>query len=181
MKNHKITVFSKRYKVVLAVTGFLTVAVCLIMNIFIIPMIESTTQGIRCFDMMSFGYSYETAEKFLCLISDASLKTYLTVQLPLDFVYMAVYSVFFIMLIKLLKKRNTFLFLFPVLLVAADIAEDIAVTVMLKCDTLSQTVVSVASTATVVKSFVMYFCFILIAVLLIKSIIANRKNIRKGE
>ncbi|MGN0443889.1 MAG: hypothetical protein ACI4F5_04650, partial [Acutalibacteraceae bacterium] len=100
-------------KTALIVSGALTVIICCVMNFCLIPIIESPTEGIRMFDMNSFGYSYETAKKFVSLLSAEGLDTYLHKQLPLDFIYPAVYSVFFSLAIIKLKGKK-FLTAFPV-------------------------------------------------------------------
>ena len=55
MKNRKAVTAA------LVVSGVLTVVICAVMNFYLIPQIEASTQGIRCFDMSAFGYTFEQA------------------------------------------------------------------------------------------------------------------------
>ena len=165
---------NKMLTVMLIVSGVLTVGICGVMNCFLIPAIESSTQGIRCFDM-NFGYSYETASRFLSLLTQEGRKIYLTRQLPLDFLYPIAYGVFFALLIYRFSGKKAAVVL-PALLAAFDYCENVCVCRILTVDNLPQTLVSVASVATIAKTVMMYLCILLILVLLIKRVVAKRKN-----
>lgn len=165
----------KKRTAVLIVSGILTVVICAVMNLIFIPQIESTTQGVRCFDM-NFGYTYETAQKFISLLSEEGKNVYLTRQLPLDFFYPLAYGTFFSLLIVTLTKKKSRLIILPVFLMAADYCENVCVILMLKSEALTKAVVGAASTATIVKTILMYLCFILIIVLLIRRIVHNKKH-----
>ena len=164
----------KKRTVALIVTGALTAVICGVMNLVFIPQIESTTEGVRCFDM-NFGYSFETAQRFLSLLSEEGRSVYLTRQLPLDFFYPLAYGAFFILLICTLTRKKSKLALLPVFLMLADYCENICVILMLKSDGLSKTLVGVASIATSVKTVLMYLCFVMIVVLIVLAV-RNRKK-----
>ena len=86
----------KNQKTLLWISGGLTAAICLVMNLALIPMIEKNTAGLRCFDMNSFGYTFEQAKQFLTLLDDHARSIYLHVQLPLDFFYPVAYTAFWL-------------------------------------------------------------------------------------
>ena len=167
----------KPYLPVLIVSGALTVIICGVMNLSFIPAIESATQGIRCFDM-NFGYSYETATRFLSLLSEEGRSIYLTKQLPLDFFYPVAYGVFFsLLLVKLSGKKAAIVL--PALLAACDYCENICVYKMLAAAPPQRTLVSIASVATSAKTVLMYLCFLLIIALLVKRIVTKRKSAKE--
>ena len=170
---------NKSFKIPLIISGAVTAVICGVMNFYLIPAIESTTEGIRCFDM-NFGYSYDDAVKFLSLISETGRNTYLRIQLPLDFVYPVAYCVFFSLLIVTLMKKKSALILLPAVLAVTDYCENICTVIMLKSSAPSRQLVSFASTVTQVKTVLMYVCFILIAILIIYGIINKIKNKKNG-
>ena len=66
MERIKNAVLSRRGTVAVILSGALTALISLVMNLVLIPKIEESTNGIRCFDM-NFAYSFETAKEFLAL------------------------------------------------------------------------------------------------------------------
>ncbi len=164
----------KKGTVLTAASGALTVIICAVMNLITIPHIESVTQGIRCFDMNP-GYTYEAAEKFISLLGDMR-DYYLHVQLPLDFVYPVVYTVFFILLLVMLTGRFMPLCLLPLALAAFDFTENILTIVMLKSAVLSRGVVAFASAVTSIKTILMYSVFAIIIVCISFRIVKRRKG-----
>ena len=159
----------------LVISGVLTLGICAVMNLYFIPNIESTTQGVRCFDM-AFGYSYESAVRFLSLLSDEGRSTYLTRQLPLDFFYPVAYGLFFSLLLFLLAKKPVKLLVCPFLLVLSDYGENICIVRMLRAQALTDSLVTVASCFTVMKTVMMYVTILLILGLLTRMIIKKRKQ-----
>ena len=165
---------NKAQKILLYVSGALTGIICVVMNAVLIPKIESSTEGIRCFDM-NFAYSYETAQKFLSLLSEEGKRIYLTVQLPLDFIYPIAYCIFFVLLIIALQKKKTALIALPLVLTFCDYCENICTILMLKADTLSPSLVTAASIFTSAKTVLMYLVFLVIIVLIVIRV-KNRKK-----
>ena len=164
----------KNKKAPLIISGGLTAVICLVMNLILIPRIESSTEGIKCFDM-NFGYSADTARRFLELLSDESRSVYLNIQLPLDFIYPLAYCTFFIlMLLKFAEKRKALVAL-PVLLAVSDYTENICSIIMLKSAEFSAPLASFASAVTCVKTVLMYITIIIILV----SIVIHIKNKKK--
>ena len=165
-KNHGL-------KITLWISGVLTALICLIMNLFLIPSIEQAAGGLKCFDMR-FGYSYNEALTFINDLTDGGKSIYLTRQLPLDFVYPIAYGVFFIGMIVFLLRKKSALCIVPALLMSADYTENISVILMLKALTPTTGLVTVASTATICKTILMYSCFLILAVLIIRLIIEKK-------
>lgn len=163
----------KLIKPILIISGALTLIICGVMNFYLIPLIESATQGIRMFDMQSFGYSFETAKSFVSLLSSKGLDTYLHKQLPLDFFYPVVYTVFFsLSLIKLKAKKP--LIVLPLFLMVCDYCENIFSEIMLRTD-FTRTVAGVASAFTVIKSLLMYAVIIIVLIYFVRWIISRKK------
>ena len=164
---------SKAVKTALIISGALTVIICGVMNFYLIPLIESTTQGIRMFDMNSFGYTYETAKSFVSLLSENGLRTYLNVQLPLDFIYPLAYTVFFsLALLKLTDKKA--LLAFPLVLMVCDYTENIFSEIMLRKD-FSAVTAHIASAFTVCKSVFMYITMALVLIFFVRWLIKRKK------
>lgn len=159
-------VLSKKGTVLTVVFGAVTAVISLIMNVVLIPKIEASTNGVRCFDM-NFGYSYETARQFLASVGETGKELYLTVQLPLDFIYPVAYTLFFVFLIiKLTKRLNAILFV-PLLLAVFDYAENICTIIILKSAELSETLASLGSAFTSVKTILMYSVFLIIIICIV--------------
>ena len=60
-------------KFMLWFSGIAITVVTGIMDFVFFPRIERDTEGIKAFDMNSFGYKYEQAQKFLDLIDDVQI------------------------------------------------------------------------------------------------------------
>lgn len=165
-------------KYALIVSGALTLVICTVMNFYLLPLIESTTEGIKAFDMNSFGYSFEQAKRFVSLLDERGLSFYLHVQLPLDFVYPIAYTTFFSLALLKLTKNKKYLLAFPLLLMASDYTENVFSIIMLKTDFVSS-VARTASTVTVIKTALMYITIILVLVFFVQWIInQTQKRIR---
>ena len=175
MKNLKEFKPNKMTKALIIISGALTAVICLVMNLILIPQIESTTEGFRCFDMNSFGYTYEQAQQFLALLSEQGRNTYLHIQLPLDFVYPIAYCIFFSLAILYLSKRKTLLIAAPILLAAFDYTENICSIIMLKSTELSKSLASFASFVTVFKSVLMYISIGIILVYIVIRLVKRKK------
>ena len=163
---------NKALKICAIVAGAVTAVISGLMNFYYIPIIEKGPVT-RCFDM-NFGYNFWEAQYFLDCLTPLGKEVYLHYQLPLDFVYPAVYCVFFILLFRLLLKKHTPLILLPVLLAIADYCENVCILLMLRSETLSPALVGVSSVATIVKTVLMWLCFA--AVILIAAILIHKKN-----
>lgn len=162
--------------IILSVSGIITVIITSVMNLWLLPAIEFGTVGMRFFDMNPLGYSYDVCQSFIASLSTEEINLALHVQLPLDFVYPVVYSVFFILAFNLLTGKRSVSVILPVLLFVSDYTENICSIIMLKTDTLSKNLVCFASTVTIIKNILMYLIFILLAVLFIRFLYIRLKR-----
>lgn len=159
---------------ILIISGVLTLTICMVMNFIFISEIESGTGGLRAFDM-TFGYTYQQAKQFVSLLSPQGLDVYLHKQLPLDFLYPIVYSVFFISVFKKLKVKNKALFVLPALLFVSDYCENIFSVIMLT-RSFSQAVSTFACAVTILKTLAMYLIFVVIIILIILRLVKKKQS-----
>ena len=83
-----------------------SVAVYLLMLFHTIPAVESYATEMKIFDLSPGGYSYDYAVKLLSALGNDGRKEYLSRQIPLDFIYPALFSISsFLMLAWLFLKR----------------------------------------------------------------------------
>lgn len=165
----------KKSTLLLIVSGVLTAGICLVMNLWLMPAIERTTEGMRCFDMNSFGYTFEQAQRFLMLLDERGRDLYLHAQLPLDFVYPVAYTAFFVTAVCRLSGRATPLIAVPAALAVFDYAENVCSVIMLRSMQPTQKLAAFASAVTVTKSALMTVTFVMLAVMLIKRLVEKRK------
>lgn len=170
----------KTFRLLFYISCALTVAICGVMNLWLIPAIESSTQGIRCFDM-NFFYSPQTARQFLALLTEEGRTVYLTRQLPLDFFYPVAYTTFFALIIRFSMRRSTKLAYLPVLLAILDYGENICILRMLKATEISDALAVTGSVFTTAKNVVMFVCLVLILILLVRYVILRKKEKQKQQ
>lgn len=166
----------KTKNVLLAVSAALTLIICGVMNLYLIPLIERTTNGIRMFDMQSFGYTYDTAKEFVRLLSAEGLDTFLHRQLPLDFFYPVAYGAFFMLALNKLTPDKKGLLILPAALMLCDYAENVCSIVMLTTD-FSAAAAHAGCAFTVAKTLLMYAVIILPVILVIHKIRKGRKTV----
>lgn len=174
----KILTDTKKIRALLWISGAATLIICAVMNLWLIPAIESGTEGIRCFDMQSLGYSADTANRFLSLLGEKGRNIYLHAQLPLDFFYPIAYGTFFSLLMRVLKKNKPFLVAFPALLMLFDYAENVCSIIMLREMSASKVLAGFAAAMTVVKSLLLslvaIICIVLVGLYLMERIRGRR-------
>ncbi|MBR1811666.1 MAG: hypothetical protein IJ766_08500 [Clostridia bacterium] len=175
MKKIDNLLLRRNNRVILWGSGVVTAAICGVMNLVLIPMIEKNTGGIRCFDMQSFGYSYETALQFLAALGESGRKIYLHMQLPLDFIYPVAYTVFFVFLFAALRKRVSKVLLLPLFMAVFDYAENICSICMLRSMAPSKNLAAFASCMTVAKSACLALTAIFSVIYLARLLISRRK------
>ncbi|MBQ6268329.1 MAG: hypothetical protein IJK64_11235 [Clostridia bacterium] len=166
---------SPRGHALFGVSAVLTAGICLVMNLWLLPSIEATTDGIRCFDM-NFGYDYATAQRFLSLLSPEGKALYLHAQLPLDFVYPLAYGCCFCCLFFYLTGRFSALQLLPLLLMAFDYAENICTILMLRAASLSPALAATASALTVIKTLLLYVNAALLLICAVRYFLKKRRT-----
>ena len=165
---------NKKTKTILIASGVLTAVICLLMNVFLMPHIETNAQGLKCFDM-TFGYNVTTATQFLKNIGREGREFYLHYQLALDFFYPLAYCTFFATLMTVLQKKKTFLLVLPVILAVLDYCENICIFNMLKTVTPAAELVNAASVFTMGKTILMYITILVEIILIIKRIIDKKR------
>ena len=157
------------------ISGVVTAVICAVMNFVLLPKIEATTEGIRCFDM-NFGYTVDTARKFLSLLSEEGKALYLNVQLPLDFIYPIAYCIFFSLLLISLSRGKKALASVPVVLAVFDYTENICSIITLKSGAPADSLIRFASAVTSVKTVLMYCAFLMIIICIIYYFKNKKKN-----
>ena len=170
----------KVFRILLVLSAAATIAICAVMNLWLIPAIEHSTEGIRCFDM-NFAYTPETARQFLSLLSNEGREMYLTRQLPLDFFYPVAYALCFSLIFRAAARKKTKLIILPVVLALLDYGENGCVLRMLTSPAFDDGLAVTASVFTSLKTVVMYVCFLLIVVMLIRYCLHRRKEKRNAS
>ena len=166
---------TKTRKLALILSGVGTACILAAMHVFFLPKIQAAAGGIACFDMQSFGYSHETAIAFLTGITDAGRALYLHGQIPLDFVFLVVYTLFFALALRALFQTHRFLWM-PLALAAADIAENVLSCVMLTRAEVSEALTAAASKVTLCKTILMYITIVMMLVGLINYLVKVRRQ-----
>jgi len=130
-----------------------------------------------------FGFTYEKALAMLGALGADGRSFYLTKIIPLDFLfplsYMLCYSSLIALLLKYtsLRKPGIYLLMFPVLGMLCDWTENIGIIVMLNSyPNLHEWVVSLTSTAGIIKAVLSVGNLLIIAMLLL---LALRKRLLK--
>ena len=160
----------------LIVSGALTAVILAVMDIILIPAIQKAAGGLVCFDLQTFGYDYDTARAFMQALSEEGRQLYLYAQLPLDTVFLVVYTVFFILALRRLFASKAAVVL-PVLLAAADFAENTCTFLMLRDPgVLTARTAPIFGTITLCKTLLMYAVFAVLLVGLILRFVRAKKQ-----
>lgn len=136
---------------------FLYAAILCVMSLLFIPAIRANTGEMNIFDLQAKGYSLEYAKDFIAAMGENGKSVYLKAQLPLDFIYPAVYTLLYFGLAqKIFKKQHILVFGVTAMLCVSDYMENSLSVVMLISNELTQAVVSTASFFTVLKTALLY-------------------------
>ncbi|MHA2940486.1 hypothetical protein ACXJY6_19600 [Vibrio sp. RC27] len=165
----------------------LTMIVYLTMLSYSIPAVSTFAPELPIFDLSPFGYSFAYADNLLNTLGIEGRATYLSTQLPFDFIYPGLFSITYsLMLVWLFGKtssRNSKIYYFalvPFLAGMFDYVENIFIIKMINSfPELQVTTVKIASTLTILKSsFTMLFFVLLIVgfVLLFKQKVLSNRN-----
>ena len=173
MKNKR----SKLWLSALILSAVLTLVICAVMNLWLIPAIEKNAGGLRVLDMR-FYYSEADLSAFLSGLNSAGRDIYLHRQLPLDFFYPVAYAVFFSLALTGLSgglmKRPKALIALPAALALFDYAENLCTLRFLTAGAAAPWA-AVAPVCTLVKTVLMYACFLLLAVLAVWRLTRSKK------
>ena len=161
----------------LIVSAVLTLGICAVMNLKLIPAIEADAAGLRVPDMR-FGYSKDALAAFFAALGETGRDVYLHRQLPLDFFYPVAYAAFFATAFltlggEALRKKWPFVAV-PVLLAVFDYGENLCTLRFLKAGVTE--LASFASLCTQSKTLLMYVCFILLIVLFVLFLLRRKKR-----
>ena len=148
------------------ITFILTMAVYLLMLFYSIPRVESFAPGIALFDLSPTGYSHQHAILLLETLGETGRNVYLYQQLPIDFIYPGLFAISYSLLLVWLFSKSIpagskifFLAWVPVFAGIFDYLENISIISMIRSfPALSQELVGIASTFSILKSlFTMAF------------------------
>ena len=147
-----------------------SLAVYLVMLFYTIPAVQSHAPELKVFDLLPAGYSYDYAMKLLSSLGDKGRDEYLYTQLPVDFIYPALFSISSCLLLAwLFLKRNSegskvnYLCSVPIFAGLFDYLENIIVVIMIfSYPDISQNLVMLSSAATIVKSGLTTIFFLLL-------------------
>lgn len=151
-----------------------------------IPLVLSFAPESVLFDMSPAGYSYAEAIELLKTLGLEGRRAYLTVQLPIDLVYPLMFAISYSLLITwvlkqfLPKQSRWFLVAFiPVLAGMFDYLENAVVASMLHVfPDVSETLVAIASSFTIVKSgLTTLFFVVLLAALVYLAVWSLKKRL----
>jgi hypothetical protein len=155
----------------------ITNVVYISMLFYSLPKVSSYAPELVLFDMSPTGYNYATAMSLLKELGSKGRDVYLSLQLPLDFIYPTLFSLTYSFLIIWLVKRFKLLWsmcywiaFLPIAVGLFDYAENFGIILMLMhFPEVSEVLVQVSSFFTVLKSMLttLYFVALLVMVLFI--------------
>ncbi|MCG9751888.1 hypothetical protein L1D54_15480 [Vibrio brasiliensis] len=139
-----------------------------------IPLVLSFSSESVLFDMSPTGYSYAEATELLQSLGLEGRNSYLTVQLPIDLVYPLMFAVSYALMITWILKqflpkqsRLFFVAFIPVLAGVFDYLENASIALMLnRFPSVSETLVTSASSFTIAKSVLTTLFFVVLAIAL---------------
>lgn len=148
----------------------ITMSVYLLMLLYSIPLVESFAPDTALFDLSPSGYSYQHALSLLEELGNEGRQHYLSLQLPLDFIYPGLFAVSYTLLLIWLFSKSVkdtskafYLAFIPVLGGLFDYLENIYIIRMINSfPDLSAGLVQVASTFTLLKSIFTTIFFLLL-------------------
>ena len=150
-----------------------TLAVYAAILLYTIPSVLERASDMKLFDMSPGGYSLEYARSLLEAIGESGRQTYLTLQLPVDFVYPGLFGVTYTLLLAWLFNKG-FSRQSPVFYLALvpafaglffDYLENIGIIMMLTSfPNISAATVAFASMCSVIKSVLTIGFYVLLLV-----------------
>ena len=188
--NKSITYFQKIASGRVVLFSFiLTMAVYLLMLLYTIPKVESFAPGIALFDLSPAGYSYQHATSLFEALGETGRSVYLYQQLPADFIYPGLFAISYsLLLIWLFAKsfkpdsKIFYLAIVPALGGLFDYLENVCIVLMIKSfPDLSQELVTVASSFSVLKSIFTTGFFLLLLIGFVAYIVLLIKRNPKVE
>ena len=166
----------------------ITMVVYLTILFYSMPKVVMSAPKMKLFDVSPSGYTAEHAISLLNAIGPEGRDLYLSLQLPLDFIYPGLFILSYSLLFAWLLKKNYSLeskayyaLYLPILAGLFDYTENVLIIIMLKAyPDLSSGLVTAASLATIIKSVLSSIFFILLILSIIqvvwKSIFKKQKT-----
>jgi hypothetical protein len=168
----KIVVFLQDHSSGKLVLSFfvLTMVVYMAMLLYTIPIVNSFAAEMKLFDLSPMGYSTSYAISLLETLGVNGRSKYLIVQLPIDFVYPALFAITYSLLLtwsfnKYLNKNSKLYYLvtIPIFVGFFDYLENVLIISMLKSyPNVSQVVVELSSLSTILKSISTSIFFVIL-------------------
>ena len=161
-----------------------SLAVYLLMLLHTIPGVESYAPEMKIFDLSPSGYSYDYAINLLSTLGNDGREEYLNTQLPLDFIYPALFSISsFLLLAWLFSKRNDkgsriFYFCFvPIIAGIFDYLENIQIVLMiLNYPDITRAQVILSSAFTIAKSGLTSLFFLILFFAIIRLWVGSKST-----
>ncbi len=156
----------------------ITMVVYLTILFYSIPKVVASAPEMKLFDVSPSGYTTEYAASLLNSIGPQGRRAYLSLQLPLDFVYPGLFIISYSLLFAWLLKKNHgvesklyYALYIPILAGLFDYAENVLIILMLKAyPDLGSGLVAAANMATITKSILSSIFFTLLSLILIQVI-----------
>ena len=153
----------------------LTNVVYLFMLFVTIPKTMGFSNGMKLLDMLPTGYNRDYVNELFRTLGENGREIYLTNQLPVDMIYPLLFGLTYSLLLAyFLKKLNklkspfTYLCLLPIIAGIVDYLENIGIITMLNnYPDLTETIVNVTNTFSVIKSTSTSIFFIAVIVIFI--------------
>lgn len=138
----------------------LTNLIYISMLMYSLPLVSSFAPELVLFDMSPMGYSYAQAIKLLTSLGAEGRNAYLSIQLPLDFIYPGLFAVSYALLITWVFKHYLpidskfyFIAFIPIIAGVFDYLENTTIIMMLNSfPDISENIVTISSLFTIVKS-----------------------------
>ena len=154
----------------------INLAVYLTILFYSIPKVVTLAPEMKLFDVSPSGYTSEYAISLLNAIGQDGRDLYISLQLPLDFIYPGLFIISYSLLFAWLLKKNHgfeskvyYALYIPILAGLFDYAENVFIIMMLKAyPDLNSGLVTVASFATVSKSILSSIFFTLLILSIIQ-------------
>ena len=140
-----------------------------------IPKTMHFSKGMKLLDMMPTGYSLEYVSKLFSNLGTTGRETYLTNQIPVDFIYPFLFAVSYCLLmayfLKKLGKFNSpynYFCLLPILAGIADYFENFGIVIMLNSyPNLTSVLVDTTNVFSIIKSISTSIFFILLIIVVV--------------
>ena len=149
-----------------------------------VPNVQQHAPGMKIFDLSPGGYSYEYSMQLLELLGTAGRDAYLYVQLPLDFVYPALFAISSCLLVVWVLSKGRisspamyYLCIVPLIAGVFDYLENIQIILMIKnYPNVSEVQVAMSSLTTIGKSALTTIFFVVLIAGFIRIALIRKKE-----